>query len=56
MDIAQKIKTIYPGLTEDDFYNYIVLQNDLDGVGDYIAKWAVPGVTQPTQQQLESII
>ena len=42
MSLFDKIKTIYPSLTDVDFhpiFGTIVLQNDSNGQGDYIAKW-----------------
>ena len=51
----EKIKSIYPELTNADFdpiTGTIVLQNDSDGKGDYIAKWEHPTLARPTQEQL----
>ena len=50
----EKIKTIYPELTNADFAPFtgtIVLQNDSDGKGDYIAKWE-HSLPKPTDEQL----
>jgi hypothetical protein len=55
MILAQKIKTIYPILTDEDFDTTIMLQNDSDGRGDYIAKWEHPTLAQPTQEQLDGV-
>ena len=55
MTLIQKILAIYPSLTDDDFIKTIVLQNDSDGKGDYIAKWEHPTLPRPTQEQLDSI-
>jgi hypothetical protein len=52
MILYDKIKTIYPQLTERDFYTVITLQNDSDGKGDYIAKWEHPTLVRPTAEQL----
>ena len=54
MTLYDKIKSIYPQLTDNDFLTVIRLQNDSDGKGDYIAKWAHPTLTQPTQEQLDA--
>ena len=54
MTLSQKIKALYPTLTERDFYTVITLQNDLDGKGDYIAKWEHPTLARPTQEQLDA--
>jgi len=52
MTLFEKIKTIYPSLTDADFdiKGTITLQND--GQGDYIAKWEHPTLAKPTQEQL----
>jgi hypothetical protein len=55
MTLYDKIKTIYPVLTEVDFSpitGTILLQNDSDGKGDYIKKWAHPTLSEPTAEQL----
>ena len=55
MNLYEKIKTIYPSLTNMDFFptGTILLQNDSDGKGDYIAKWEHPTLPRPTDEQLE---
>ena len=53
MTLYEKIKTIYPQLTNDVFMDVITLQNDSDGKGDYIAKWEHPTLAQPTKEQLD---
>jgi hypothetical protein len=53
--LYEKIKTIYPDLTDRDFMTVITLQNDSDGRGDYIAKWEHPTLARPTDEQLASI-
>jgi hypothetical protein len=54
MTLYEKIKSIYPSLTDSDFMTAIQLQNDSDGKGDYIAKWEHLTFAKPTQEQLES--
>jgi len=39
MELWQIIKQTYPELTNDDFLETIVLRDDADGIGAYIAKW-----------------
>jgi len=51
--LSEKIKQIYPSLTEQDFLTVILLQNDSDGKGDYIAKWEHPTLSKPTEDQLK---
>lgn len=49
----QKLITIYPELTEVDFFPFggtILLQND--GNGDYIKEWNHPTLPRPTEEQL----
>jgi hypothetical protein len=51
----EKIKSIYPELTDSDFApitGTILLQNDSDGKGDYIAVWNHPTLAKPTEEQL----
>ena len=50
--LYEKIKTLYPLLTEKEFDQYIILQNDSDGKGDYIAKWEHPTLAKPTDEEL----
>lgn len=55
MTLPDKIKQLYPELTDDDFNpstGTIRLQNDSDGRGDYIAKWEHPTLAKPTEEQL----
>jgi hypothetical protein len=51
----QKIKSLYPSLIDADFdpmRGTILLQNDSDGKGDYIAKWEHPTLARPTDEEL----
>jgi hypothetical protein len=52
MTLPEKIMAIYPELTSRDFATVITLQNDLDGKGDYIAKWEHPTLAKPTDEEL----
>ena len=52
MSLYNKIKSIYPQLTDNDFLTTIRLQND--GHGDYIKSWNHPTLTRPTEAQLEA--
>ena len=49
----EKIITLYPQLTDKDFVDTIVIQNDSDGKGDYIAKWEHPILAKPREDQLK---
>ena len=56
MTLYEKIIALYPSLTDADFHPFrgtIILQNDSDGKGDYIAKWDHPTLTKPTEDQLK---
>jgi len=55
MTLYEKIISIFPELTEQDFMSVIELRNDSDGNGDYIKSWNHPTLTQPTQAQLDAI-
>ena len=54
MTLPEKIKSIYPELTNLDFspFGTIIIQNDSDGKGDYIAKWEHPTLSRPTDEEL----
>jgi len=54
MSLVNKIKKIYPDLTDNDFSpeGTIVLQNDSDGKGDYIREWKHPSLSKPTDERL----
>jgi len=52
MTLYDKIKALYPTLTQQDFLTTIRLQNDSDGKGDYIAAWEHPTLARPTEEQL----
>ena len=53
MTLYEKVKALYPELEEKDFMTTIILQNDSDGRGDYIAKWDHPTFPRPTEEELE---
>ena len=55
MTLYDKIKMLYPQLTNLDFESVIQLQNNSDGKGDYIAKWEHPTLAKPTTEQLAAI-
>ena len=52
MALYNKIKSARPNVTDEDFIDNIVLQNDSDGKGDYIKEWNHPTETQPTAEEL----
>jgi hypothetical protein len=54
MNIIDKIKSIYPQLSDNDFSTLgtIVVQDNCDGQGPFIAKWGHPNLLQPTIEQI----
>jgi hypothetical protein len=50
--LYEKIKALYPELTDRDFMTVIRLQNNSDGLGDFIAAWDHPTLARPTEEQL----
>ena len=59
MSLYEKIKVLYPSLTEADFIplqGTILLQNNSDGNGDYIKEWNHPTLARPTDEQLAEIV
>jgi hypothetical protein len=58
MTLPEKIKTIYPEITDDQMSPFkadqvIWLRDDSDGNGPYIEKWEHPTLPKPTKEQLE---
>ena len=56
MTLYEKIISIYSTLTIDDFFpgkGTIIIQNDSDGKGDYIAKWEY---SKPLPESLQSYL
>jgi hypothetical protein len=51
--LYEKIMALYPSLTTQDFLTTIRLQNDSNGLGDYIASWDHPDFPKPTDEELE---
>jgi len=50
--LYNKIKTLYPQITDKDFDTVITLQNNSDGKGDYIKVWNHPTLPRPTDEEL----
>lgn len=56
MTLGEKILALYPELKYEDFVpgiGTILLQNNSDGKGDFIAKWEHPTFPHPTDAQLK---
>jgi len=52
MTLVEKIKSLRPNITDADFMDNIIVQNDSDGRGDYIAQWNHPTESRPTDEEL----
>lgn len=52
MSLHNKIRNIYPTLTDNDFFTVIMLLDNSDGKGAYIAEWEHPTLAKPTDEQL----
>jgi len=52
MNLYEKIISLYPNLTQQDFLTVIILQNNSDGKGDYIKEWNHPTLPKPTDEEL----
>jgi hypothetical protein len=50
--LYERIMALYPSLTQQDFLTVIHLQNDSNGVGDYIKSWNHPTLAKPTDKEL----
>ena len=50
--LVEKIKAEMSKVTDEDFIDYIIVQNDSDGKGDYIKSWNHPTETRPTDEEL----
>jgi hypothetical protein len=45
--------SLYPSLTPQDFFNGFIMLQD-EGNGPYVDSWNVPGLPEPTEEQLYS--
>ena len=59
MTLVEKIMALYPDLTMQDFDYFafkdkgtILIQDNSDGNGPFIAKWEHPTYEKPTNEQL----
>ena len=56
ISLSEKIVAIYPDLKGVRFNEGdIIVENNSDGKGDFIAKWDVKDKSKPTDQQLEAV-
>ena len=52
MTLYERIRVLYPTLTDKDFVDTIRLRDDSDGRGEYIHEWNHPSLTRPTDKEL----
>jgi hypothetical protein len=53
--MIEKIMALYPELVIGDFHpvrGTIIVRDDSDGKGQYIAKWEHPTLARPTDEEL----
>lgn len=55
IDLVDRITSIYPELKDSDFFDTIIVMDNSDGNGQYIAQWNHPTLSQPTQEELEQV-
>ena len=55
MSLAEKILALYPDIDTKLFIDVIIVKNDSDGKGDYIAKWEHPTLPKPTEEALANV-
>mgnify|MGYP003114115142 len=56
ISLSEKIVAIYPDLKGVRFNEGdIIVQNNSDGKGDFIAKWDVKDKSKPTEKQLKDV-
>jgi hypothetical protein len=55
MSVVEKIFVIYPNLTNQDFMDFILVQDDSNGKGAYIVKWEHPSLAKPTDEQIKAV-
>ena len=56
MSLYNKLIQFYPELTQADFHPFtgtIILQNDSNGLGDYIKEWKHLTLPKPSEAQLK---
>ena len=58
--LVERLKKLESSLTDRDFSptadGTIILQDDADGKGAYIASWNHPSITQPTDDEIKSVV
>ena len=58
--LAERLKKLEPSLTDRDFSptidGTIILQDDSDGKGAYIASWKHATITRPTDDAIKAVV
>jgi len=58
--LVERLKKLEPSLTDRDFSptvdGTIILQDDANGKGAYIASWNHPSITQPTDDAIKAVV
>ena len=58
--LAERLKKLEPSLTDRDFSptidGTIILQDDADGKGAYIASWEHKTITRPTDDEIKAVV
>ena len=55
-NLPQRLMKIYPELTWMSFMRDIVCQDNNDGNGEFIKEWNHPTLSQPTDEQIASVV
>ena len=50
--MLEKLKALYPQLTDEEILAYVRFRDDSDGKGVYLTKWEHPTLPRPTAEQL----
>ena len=53
--LREKLKKLFPDMTDEYLRTNVILQDDLDDRGAYIYKWDDPG-PQPTEAELLAVV
>ena len=53
--MLEKLKALYPQLTDEEILTYVRFRDDSDGKGVYLAKWEHPTLPRPTAEQLNGV-
>ena len=58
--LVERLKKLQPSLVDKDFSptvdGTIILQDDSDGKGAYIASWNHPTINRPTDDEIKAVV